>query len=199
MLSNLRRRIGAIEGSTLAGLGRFVALTLMAVLVTLAVPRGADAQVLYGSLTGNVTDQSGGVAAGARVQVLNVGTNIAKTATTDERGAYLVSNLLPGDYDVTIDAAGFQPFVRKGLRIEATAVLRIDARLQVSGVTEAVEVTAATPVLQTDRGDIHITQSAKQVNDLPLTGSVSRNYQSLMNIVPGRPSTGSGTRAAPGR
>ena len=60
-----------------------------------AVPRAADAQVLYGSLTGNVTDPTGAVAVGAKVQALNVGTNVAKTATTDDRGAYLFSDLCP--------------------------------------------------------------------------------------------------------
>jgi outer membrane receptor protein involved in Fe transport len=163
--------------------GRWLAAA--AVAVTVIVPRPGSAQVLYGTLTGNVTDATGAVAQGAKVQVVNVGTNVTKNATTDERGAYLFGDLQPGVYDLSIETVGFQPFARKALRIEATAVLRIDARLQVSGVTEAVEVTASTPVLQTDRGDVHITQSAKQVNDLPLTGSVSRNYQSLMQIVPG--------------
>ena len=171
---------------------------LAVVALTAFVPRAASAQVLYGTLTGNVTDASGAVAAGAKVQVLNVGTNVAKNATTDDRGGYLFSDLQPGVYDVTIESAGFQPFVRKGLRVEATAVLRIDARLQVSGVTEAVEVTAATPVLQTDRADVHITQTAKQVNELPLTGSVSRNYQSLMNVVPGATIDRVGNQGGPG-
>jgi hypothetical protein len=93
------------------------------------------------------------VAVGAKVEVRNVGTNVTKTASTDERGAYLFSDLTPGTYDLAIEAPGFQPFARKALRVGATAVLRIDARLQVSALTEAVEVTATTPVLQTDRAD----------------------------------------------
>jgi outer membrane receptor protein involved in Fe transport len=183
MLSPTGARVSSIGGAAALARGRLRALVVVTVMV---LPPGlASAQVLYGTLTGHVTDASDAVAAGAKVEVRNVGTNVAKTATTDDRGAYLFSDLQPGVYDVTIEAAGFQPFVRKGLRVEATAVLRIDARLLLSGVSEAVEVTAATPMLQTDRADVHITQSAKEVNDLPLTGSVSRNYQSLMQIVPG--------------
>jgi outer membrane receptor protein involved in Fe transport len=177
-----RRKVDATRGPAARVPAALVPLG--AALLILA-PAVVVPQVLYGTLTGNVTDPTGALVAGARVQVLNVGTNVARTATTDERGGYLFSDLQPGVYDVTIEAAAFQPFVRKGFRIEATAVLRIDARLQVGGIAEAVEVTAATPVLQTDRADVHITQSARQVNDLPLTGSVSRNYQSLMQIVPG--------------
>ena len=164
---------------------RSLARLALAVALCAAAARPALPQVLYGTLTGNVTDSTGAVAPGARVDVLNVGTNLTKSATTDTRGGYLFSDLQPGAYDVTIELPGFQPFTRKGIRVDSAAVLRVDARLQVSGVTEVVEVAATTPVLQTDRADVHITQSARQVNDLPLTGSVSRNYQSLMQIVPG--------------
>lgn len=158
---------------------------LLAALVGLVIPPDASPQVLYGTLTGNVADSSGGVTPGATVQVQNVGTNVTKTATTDTRGGFLFGDLLPGSYDVTISLSGFQTFSQKAIRIEAGAVLRLDARLQVSGVTEVVEVSGSTAVLQTDRADIRVTQSARQVNDLPLTGTVSRNYQSLMQIVPG--------------
>jgi outer membrane receptor protein involved in Fe transport len=145
----------------------------------------ARAQVLYGSLTGNVTDPTGAVVANAKVDALNVGTNVGKSTSTDARGVYLFSDLQPGVYDVTVEAPSFKTVVRKEVRVEAGAVRRIDARLEISAVVEIVEVSGAPPVLQTDRADVHITQTAKQVNDLPLTGSVSRNYQSLMQIVPG--------------
>ncbi len=177
MLPCSKERIGSID----AGLRRWLAILLMA----LCLPRAADAQVLYGTLTGNVTDTTGAVAVGATVQALNVGTNVAKTATTDDRGVYLFSDLQPGVYTVTIQVQGFVPLTRTDIRIEATAVRRLDAELRVSGGTETVEVSAVAPVLQTDRADIHVTLTARQVNDLPLTGSVSRNYQSLMQIVPG--------------
>ena len=192
-----RKWVDATRGSTVSARVPS-ALALLAAALVLFAPARALPQVLYGSLTGNVVDESGAVATAAKVRVANVGTNVTRTATTDDRGGYLFSDLQPGLYDVTIEAAGFRPFVRKGVRIEATAVLRIDARLSVGGVAEAVEVTASTPVLQTDRGDVHITQSAKQVNELPLTGSVSRNYQSLMNIVPGATIDRVGNQGGPG-
>jgi outer membrane receptor protein involved in Fe transport len=161
--------------------GRSLALLL----VTMAMAGLAHGQVLYGSLTGSVTDSSGAVVTGAKVRVLNVGTNVSKEATTDGRGGYLFADLLPGEYEVTVAASGFNTRVLKGVRVDSSTTRRVDARLDVSGVTEVIEITAATAPLQTDRADVHVTQTARQVNDLPLTGSLGRNYQSLMQVVPG--------------
>ena len=138
MLPSSTERIGSI---TRPARGPWRSLTLL--LMTLCLPRAADAQVLYGTLTGNVSDATGGVAVGAKVEAVNVGTNVVKTATTDDRGVYLFSDLQPGVYDVTIDAHGFDLLTRKDLRIDANTVRRLDAELRVSGATETVEVSAA--------------------------------------------------------
>src|SRR5262249_17569722 len=65
------------------------------------------------------------------------------------------------------------------------AVGRVAAAIQVSGVSETLEVSAPTAPVQTDRADVHVTQTAREVNDLPLAGTLGRNYQSLMQVVPG--------------
>ena len=70
-------------------------------------PVPASAQVLYGSLTGNVTDKSGGAVANAKVEALDVSTNVARQAATDERGSFLVQDIQAGTYKVTISAPGF--------------------------------------------------------------------------------------------
>ena len=66
-----------------------------------------EAQTLYGSLTGNLTDSSGAAVLNAKVEVLNTGTGVLKTAQTDERGAYLFNDLQPGTYKVTFSAPSF--------------------------------------------------------------------------------------------
>lgn len=180
MLSFRRERNGSNERSRRAL--RWLASALMAATVAI-VP--AYAQVLYGTLTGNVTDESGAAIAHVQVRALNVATNVAKSGTTDARGAYQFNDLLPGSYEVTIENAGFKTIVQKGVRIDTNAVRRVDARLVLSGVSETVEVMAVQAPLQTDRADLHVTQSAREVNDLPLAGSLGRNYQSLMQVVPG--------------
>jgi outer membrane receptor protein involved in Fe transport len=171
---------------------RLLAFTLVA----LVLARPGAAQVLYGSMTGHVTDQTGAALRGAKVEAVNADTGIIKTTITDERGAYLLADLQPGVYAVTIEAQGFRPLSQKEARLTSNAVLRVDARLDLSAVVETTEVTVSAAVLQTDRGDIHVTQSARQVNDLPLTGSAGRNYQSLMTLVPGTLMAGEQNSAA---
>jgi len=179
MLRFTRQHVGSIDRWAI--LGRALALILLAV----GAAQPAHAQVLYGSLAGNVTDSTGAVVVGATVRALNVGTNVTKAATTDARGSYLFSDLIPGDYEVTIESAGFNSLTRKGVRVDSNTVRRADAKLEISGVSETIEITAATAPLQTDRADVHITQSEREVNELPLSGSLGRNYQSLMQVVPG--------------
>src|SRR5258708_6172178 len=164
---------------------RAVKRLLTATAFLLSVALGAQAQVLYGTLTGTATDSTGAVTAGTKVTVVNVGTNVAKTSTTNDRGGYLFSDLTPGAYTVTFEAPSFRTIVRRDVRIEVGTVRRIDVQLEISAVTEVGEVAAAAVPLQTDRADVHVTQTTKQVNDLPLAGSLGRNYQSLMQIVPG--------------
>src|SRR5215475_8734854 len=154
-------------------------------LLALATPRGVDAQVLYGSLTGNVTDQSGAAVAGAKIEALNIGTGVSTSVVTDERGGYLFTNLLAGLYKVTITAQAFKALVQENVRIEANTTRRLDAQLQVGNVTEVVQVTATTGALQTDRADVNITLPARQINNLPLFGSVGRNYQTMILLIPG--------------
>ena len=94
-------------------------------LLALATPRGVDAQVLYGSLTGNVTDQSGAVVAGAKVEALNIATGVSTIIGADERGAYLFSSLQAGVYKVTITAQGFKALTQENVRIDANTTRRL--------------------------------------------------------------------------
>jgi outer membrane receptor protein involved in Fe transport len=177
------QRLSARSGTAA---GRIILVPLLLCLAAgLSAPPMAWAQVLYGSLTGNVTDPSGAVLPGVTVSALNAGTKVAKEATTDVRGVYVFSDLLPGEYDVSFKIEGFNSVLNKGVRVDSNAVRRVDALLELSGVSETVEITASSAALQTDRADVHVTQSARQVNDLPITGSLGRNYQSLMQLVPG--------------
>src|SRR5215510_7157967 len=154
-------------------------------LLALAAPRGVDAQVIYGSLTGNVTDQSGAVVTGAKVEAQNIGTGVSTSVVTDERGAYLFSSLQAGLYKVTITSANFKALAQENVRVEVNTIRRLDAQLQVGDVSAVVQVTATTEALQTDRADVNLVQTARQINDLPLTGSVGRNFQSLLQLIPG--------------
>lgn len=165
---------------------RFVFLTLLSICLLAAMPALMVAQVLYGSLVGNVSDPNGAAVSGAKVEVTNLATGGVSTATTDDRGGYLLNDLQVGVYKVTISRTSFKTTIREDVRIEANKTYRFDAALEVGGVEETVVVTSnEEATLQTDRGDVNVTQSARQINDLPLFGSIGRNYQSLIYLIPG--------------
>jgi len=145
----------------------------------------ANAQILYGSLTGNVTDPSSAAIPGAKVEALDVGTNVARSVSTDARGIYLFTNVLPGVYKITISAKGFSTVVQDGARVEANSLVRFDAKMQVGQVTETVQVSGAAEALQTDRGDVNTQLDSKEIGNLPITSSAGRNFQALYKLVPG--------------
>ena len=153
--------------------------------MALALPRVAGAQILYGSLTGNVTDATGAIVTGAKVEALNTGTGNSTSVVTDERGAYLFSNLQAGIYKVTITSANFKALAQDNVRIDANATRRLDAELQVGDVSAVVQVTAANETLQTDRADVNTQLQASQIANLPITSSAGRNFQALYRIIPG--------------
>src|SRR5713226_7856833 len=120
-----------------------------ALLVLAGVGSVTHAQVLYGSLTGNVTDPAEAAVPGAKVEALNVGTGIARRADTDALGAYVFNNLQPGVYKITVTTKGFRITVVQGIRLNANEVRRVDLSLRIATAAETIEVSApATAVLQ---------------------------------------------------
>ena len=165
---------------------RFMLLTLFGVLVFASMPTMTVAQVLYGSLVGNVTDPNGATVPGAKVELTNVATGDVSTVTTDDRGSYALNDLQVGVYKVAISRATFKTTVKEGVRIDANKTYRFDAQLEIGGLEETVLVAAGQELtLQTDRADVNVTQSAREINNLPLFGSVGRNYQSILQLIPG--------------
>jgi hypothetical protein len=151
----------------------------------LAFSRAGEAQVLYGSLIGTVTDPTGAVIAGAHIEALNVQTGVTSTQASDEGGVYRFSALLPGNYKVAISATGFSNFVSEHVAVNANTVERVDARLAISTAQQNVTVTAETPLLETDRADVHADLSNTEVQNLPAISSEGRSFQGLYKIIPG--------------
>jgi hypothetical protein len=164
---------------------RIIRVALLLQLSFLAISQVASAQTLYGSLTGNVTDSSGGSVPNAKIEMLNVATGVSRQATTDERGSYLVSDLQAGTYRVTITAPSFQGRIQEGMAVDVNTVRRLDVTLQVSQLTESVTVGAMAVALQTDRADINNQIGSTQLTDLPLINSQGRNFQALFKVLPG--------------
>ena len=162
-----------------------VAPLLVLMLLAFVVPQ-AYSQVLYGSLTGNVTDQKDAAVPGAKVEMTNVNTGDIRSVTTDDRGGYTISDLQVGVYKIAVSSASFKTVLNENVRIDANRVYRFDAQLEVGEVKETVVVTAGQEAaLQTDRGDVNVTKTDREINNLPLFGSAGRNYQTLISLIPG--------------
>jgi hypothetical protein len=150
-------------------------------LVALAAPAGA--QILYGTLVGNVTDTSGAAVPGATVTLINPNTNLARETTTNPEGVYRFVNVQPGTYRVRVSLTGFKEYVKDAVPLSSTTVTRVDVTLEVGALTEVVNVQSEVSILQTDTGDVHSQLKSKEIESLPLGNY--RNYQSLLNLVPG--------------
>lgn len=159
----------------------------------------ANAQVLYGSLTGVVSDSAGAVVPNATVKARNVETGQEATGQTNAAGSYTLSTLTPGTYELSITASGFRVLTRRGIAISANTVRREDATLDLGQVTETVTVEAGAVALQADTADVHTELGAREVINMPLPRY--RNYQSLINLVPGATpgQYQNSIQAAPGR
>ncbi len=144
-----------------------------------------SAQVLYGSLTGTVTDPSGAAVLGAKVEAQNVGTGVSQQGATDANGIYRFSTLLPGTYKVTISAPNFATQVSQGVRVDVNEVRRVDAPLKLATATQTATVTAEIPLLQTDRSDVHSDLNAAEIQSLPSISSEGKSFQALYRIIPG--------------
>jgi hypothetical protein len=107
-----------------------------------------------GSISGVVTEASGALVPKASVTLLDLGRNQALTATTDANGYYVFSQLLPGNYNVSVELAGFKKSVSDPLAVSPQAAVRCDLHLQLASVAETVTVTASSaPLLQTESAD----------------------------------------------
>ena len=141
-----------------------------------------SAQQVFGSIVGTVTDATGGAVNGAKVTITDTQKGTKFEVGTNESGNYTKGQLIPGQYQVTIEAAGFQKTVSNPITVQVDAVARFDVAMQVGNVTQEVEVTAAAPLLQADRADVAQTFDAHQIEELP---SVGRNLQAFELLNPG--------------
>ena len=141
----------------------------------------AYAQETTGTITGTVTDASGGVLPGVSVVVTNLRTGLAVERTTGADGGYTAPLLPVGEYQVRFSLAGFQPRVVSGIRLSVNDRLVVDGRLDVGGVSEVVQVEAASQYVQPTAA-LQTLIGSRQVQELPLN---NRNFVQLATLTPG--------------
>lgn len=153
---------------------------LLAIVALLAV--ACLGQTFYGSLVGTVTDSSGAVIQGAAATLTNTGTGERRTSPTGADGIYRFVNLVPGNYKMEVEHAGFKHYTQDQILVNVEATVRADVAMQVGEVTQSFQVTAEAALLQTENASLSQVVTARTVQELPLNG---RNVLNLVTMVPG--------------
>lgn len=151
-------------------------------LMTLSVLLPLGAQSNFGSIRGTVTDPSGAAIAGAKVVVIDVGTNARIELTTANDGGYSSPPLRPVVFNVIAESAGFQKTVVNGVKVDTTNVSTVNISLKTGDVSTSIEITGAAPLVQTSSGALQQTVNQRTINELPLNG---RNTLELALTLPG--------------
>src|SRR6478672_5565080 len=156
-------------------------------LVTMMSLRCA-AQATSAEISGSITDSSGAVVPGATVTATNVETGTSQNTKSEDNGDYVITNVRPGTYTVTAEAAGFSKLVQSGLNLQVNQQARLNLTLKVGRASETVEVTARPPLLEGESSSIGTVVNQQMVNQLPLNG---RNFTQLATLSPGVTGVGS--------
>ena len=98
------------------------------------------AQSYYGGLGGTVLDQNGGALSGAKVTLINEGTNAQRSVISASAGEFVFTELVPGTYGLTVEAPGFKKFEQKGVLVGTQQQVSVDAKMQIGQVSESIEV-----------------------------------------------------------
>src|SRR5271163_1589822 len=127
-----------------------------------------------GEIKGTVTDSSNAVVPGVDVTILEVGTGVVTTATTNGSGIYDVPSIPTGEYRITFTKAGFRDAVHNGITLHV-GTIAVDAILEVGAASQEIVVTADAPLLQTEDSAQHMDFDAKAIQDAPIVGGVWYN------------------------
>jgi len=150
--------------------------------VALCLVPNARAQATTGSIVGRVTDPSKAVVTGAQVTALNQDTGVSYTGKSNENGDYVVSEVPPGLYTISVSQPGFQSEAAKNLQLVIDQKLVVDFELKIGASTTVTTVTAEAPLLQTESVETGAVIESQQILDLPLLG---RNFLQLSLLTPG--------------
>ena len=163
---------------------------LCALFVTLLFAVFLEAQEFRGLITGQVVDPSGAVVPNATITALREGTHQPYTAQTNSSGAYSIPYVLPGSYEITVEAVGFKKAIRQAVNLDVAQKLNLNIVLEVGSISETVTVQEAQSLLNTGDASGGTVIDAQKTQNLPLNG---RQIYSLMLYAPGVRYTGGNT------
>jgi len=157
-------------------------LVRLSVVMMIVCGIAVHAQSTKVEMSGTVRDPAALPIEGAEVKLLNANTQAEQSYVTGPDGEYHFLALRPGSYALIVTKSGFTAMRRDGLVLRVGDQLSLDLSLQIGGVTESVNVTAAAPLLQSNRGTVSFVVEQRKVVTLPLDG---RNFVPLIALSPG--------------
>jgi len=160
---------------------RRLSLLLISIGLVFSVSISLYGQSTYGSVSGAVTDTSGAIVTDANVTLTNLGTSEKRTQSSGSDGIFTFVNLFPGQYKIDVEKQGFKHFVRGDVTVQVQQDTHIAAALQVGEVSQVVEVTGETPLLQTESSALGQVVEQRKADELPLNG---RNIFNLITVSP---------------
>jgi outer membrane receptor protein involved in Fe transport len=155
--------------------------TLCLFFVCLLLPLPLLAQSSTGSISGTVVDESGGALPGVTVVATNIATGTSRTAVTNSAGAYSLALLPPATYTVEASLEGFQPLRRDRVTVNIGTDVSLALTLK-AGVAETITVTAAAPLIETERTQVSSVVNEVAIENLPVNG---RNFIDFVLTTPG--------------
>src|SRR5437016_1353088 len=159
----------------------FFAVSTAAILVLVFASNG-QSQATWGSISGFVTEGTGGAIPHAKVTARNEKTGVQTEGTTDGAGFYNITHLNAGEYTITVEASGFKRFAEQHVVLQIDSTVRIDASLLLGAVTDQVTVTADLAELKTEKTDVDKVLSEHDLETIPLP---NHNYTRLYLTTPG--------------
>jgi hypothetical protein len=150
----------------------------------------ARSQSDRGTIAGTVLDSSGGVVQGATIVATGVDTGAVYKTTSTDTGAYRISDMQVGAYNLTVTAAGFKTSEQKGIVVQINTTSSLDITVQAGDVKETLTVVADMPTLQTETSDIGTVVSTRQILELPLAVNATgqshlRSPETFVFLTPG--------------
>ncbi len=148
-------------------------------------------QLPTGSIVGSVYDRTRATVPGAQLVLKDTATGTPRGTTTSTAGSYEFLELRPGTYDLAVEAKGFRRTVERNIVVHVGLVVHLDVTLELGNVTETVEVTAETPLVEPDKPSISTAVDVRAMQNLPLQ---DRQFLNLALTVPGTVPGAPGTR-----
>jgi hypothetical protein len=165
---------------------------LVGLMLILTLTPGLQAQVSTADIVGTITDSSDAMVGGAKVTANNLATGLNYQTVSNSRGEFAIPLLPSGRYRIRVEATGFKTRNITEVTLDVGDRYRADAKMEVGGLEQSIEVKADAAALQTESATVGTVVDQTQVQDLPING---RNFIQLAQIVPGANNYGGGSFA----